>query len=242
MKQILKKTGFFVKGYPFTFLFLCVFMLLCIIQLISFFNSFRFPLYALLTVVPFICFCLTIYYFVKYLGDKNRFLKGVLLFFINIIFLYANQFVCNTLWCRYCRTQTNPDKYVQFVLNNCCPVKWQQFGEYLYLNTDCICYYKDKENNHHAIITEKFLKNKTDKTDNNLDKLCNKYYHESFQYFYLVSDINLTKKMKTSICIIVFNDGYEIGTMRAGFTDPVVTDVKYAGGRVYDYLITQDKL
>lgn len=48
--------------------------------------------------------------------------------------------------------------------------------------------------------------------------------------------------MKTSIGIILFNDGYEIGTMRAGFTYPVVTDIKYAGGRMYDYLITKDKL
>lgn len=239
MKQILKRTEFFVKGYPFTFLFLSVFMLLSIIQLVPFFDGFRFPLYALLTVVPLICFCLTIYCFVKYLGDKNRFLKGVLLFFINIIFLYANQFVSDTLWYRYCRTQTNSDKYVQFVLNNCCPVKWQQFGEYLYLNTDCICYYKDKENNHHSLITEKLFKNDT---NNYLDEICNKYYHESFQYMYVISDINLTKKMKTVIRVIFFNDGYEIGTTRAGFTDPVVTDVKYAGGRVYDYLITQDKL
>ena len=59
---------------------------------------------------------------------------------------------------------------------------------------------------------------------------------------YVISDINLTKKMKTVIRVIFFNDGYEIGTTRARFTDPVVTDVKYAGGRVYDYLITQDKL
>lgn len=245
MKQFFEKIWNFVKQYPFTFLFICIFLLTNIVCFISYlhFNNMIPTIYAFLSLIPLVIFGLIIFLFTKKFEYKNRFVKGIILFFINIFFWYANGYISDICWSMFCKTLTNPDTYVKIVPVNDYLVNWKQFGDGLYLNTAFICYYKDKENNHHAVITQKLLK---DESNAHIDNICIKHYGEPFEYMYVVADINLTKKTDTLLLHVFFNNGHKIGSLTWDKTDPenttsVSTDINTPSGLEYSYLMTHDK-
>ena len=245
MKQFFGKIWNFAKQYPFTFLFICIFLLTNIVGFTSYlyFNNMIPSGYAFLELIPLLIYGLVIFLFIKKFEDKNRFVKGIILFFINIFFFYANSSISDKCWLMFCKTLTNPDTYVKIVPVNDYLVNWKQIGYGFYFNTSFICYYKDKEINHHAGITQKLLRNESNK---HIDNICIKHYGEPFEYMYVVSDINLTKKTDTLLCHVFFNNGHKIGSVAWDKTDPnnttsVSTDINSPSGLEYSYLMTHDK-
>lgn len=231
MKKILEKILNFIKQYPFTFLFICLFIWINIIHFMSYINvNNMIPSgYAFISLILPVIFGLVIFLFIKVFGDRNRFVKGIILFFINVFFLYANSYVSDECWLAFCRTLKNPDTYGKIVSGgNFYPVSWKQFGDGFYLNTDFICYYKDEENNHHAVITLKLPKGEID--------------GEPFEYMYAVSDMNLTQKTYTSLHAVFFNNGHKIHSDALDKTNPKNTrsiSTNSRIGRVYQYLMSQ---
>ena len=231
MKKILEKILNFIKQYPFTFLFICLFIWINIIRVMAYLNeNDMIPTrYAFISLIPVVILGLVIFLFIKVFSDKNRFVKGIILFFINVFFFYAYSYVSEKCWFSFCRTLKNPDTYEKIVSGgNFYPVSWKQFDDGLYLNTDFICYYKDKENNYHAVITLKTPKGIVD--------------GEPFEYMYVVSDINLTQKTNTSLRAVYFNNGDKIRSGALDKTNPKNTrsiSTNSRIGHIYQYLMSQ---
>lgn len=245
MKQFLEKIWNFAKQYPFTSTFIFIFLLANIIGFTPYLHFFdMIPTgCVILSFMQLMLLGTAIFLFIKKFGDKNRFVKGIILFFINVFFWCANSYISDKCWAMSCRIITNPDTYVKVMSVNGCPTNWEQFGNGLYLNTECICYYKDKDNNHHAVITKKHIK---DKSNANIDNICIKYYGEPFEYMYTVTDMNLTKKTETLLLFVFFNNGHKIGSLDWDKTNPenttsVSTDTNLPIGRIYQYLMSQNK-
>ena len=93
MKKIIRKIWNFAKQYPFTFIF--IFLLANIIGFTSYLHFFdMIPTgCVILSFMQLMLLGTTIFLFIKKFGDKNKFVKGVILFFINIFFWCANSYI-----------------------------------------------------------------------------------------------------------------------------------------------------
>ena len=87
MKQIFKNILEYAKCYPFTFIAILLSTAISIFMFIVLLDNGRPNLASIFGILPTLIFILGAYFWQRFFKDKRKKLQGVLLFFINIIFL-----------------------------------------------------------------------------------------------------------------------------------------------------------
>lgn len=235
MKQLFKNILDYVKQYPFTFITHIVFLLLTIKMIGLFFDGNHPTKFCLFIAIPFFIYCIVIYCLQKFIKDKNKYLQGTILFFVNCIFLGIFFYVSADQLQPFCKTVKNPDTYINLVDKRCFNTNWKLIGVNSYLDIDNIHYYKDRNEDIHALITLKHFK---DKDVDSLNEAVIKNYKKPFHYLYEVSDVNLSQKRINLRYIGFYNNNNKYihgGTF--AMDDPEFTRPWSTNTMIHQYLV-----
>ena len=236
MKQFFKSIWGFVKQYPFTTIVYIAFFLLTIKSIGIFFDGNNPTKYCLLVTIPFFIYSIIIYCWQRFMKNKNRYIQGIILFVINCILLGSFLYISAECLKVFRKTVKNPDTYINLVDKRCFDTNWKLVGKDSYLDIDNIHYYKDNNGDIHALITEKSLKDKDDKS---LDETIIKHYNKPFHYLYAVSDVNLSQKKVNLRYIGFYNNGKYIHGGTFAMDDPEFTRPWSTNTMIHQIIVNQ---